>query len=245
MRILTFSTLAFALSTAACGSSVNAGSGGGGATSSAAGGAGGAGGATSSSSSSSGTGGGPTCTPPADPQTFELGTGQTCFERLTPGQTVPVMQGPQGGFHLWLAIGCADCGLQAILQYGVKDPATHDWYAGTGFNQAVAPISTTGWFQLAGLTDFLPGQFWNPTSFLPKGTHVLMSAAVLDASMNVKHEAEVEVVLGDTMEWSPPCDSSSTCGAPGGLPCCSDGFADGGLPSFGDAGVGGAGGAGP
>src|SRR5690606_4066888 len=102
-----------------------------------AGGAGGAGGATPPSSAGRGGGG---CADPADPAVFEIGTGQTCFERLTAGQTVAAIQGPQGGFHLWLAVGCADCGAQAVVRYGVKDPATQDWYAGTGSQEQVLPL---------------------------------------------------------------------------------------------------------
>lgn len=178
-----------------------------------------------------------TCTDPPAPAVFEIGTGETCFERVTAGQTVPVMAGPQGGFHIWLAVGCADCGGQAILTYGVKDPATHDWIAGTYANNAVVPLDADGWPQHAGIITYLPGIAWDPASYLPKGTHVLLYAAVLDTSMAVKHEGEVELVLGDTQSWSPPCDPGPNCGAPGGLPCCSDGMngVDAGAPK-GDAG---------
>ena len=41
--------------------------------------------------------------------------------------------------------------------------------------------------------------------------------------------AQVEVVLGEIMIWSPPCDPGPNCGAPGSLPCCTDGFGDGGI----------------
>lgn len=227
MRDLTFPILAAALAlTAACSSGVvSSGTGGNTSTSTGSGGD-----APTSSSSSSGSGGGVTCATPPAPQTFELGTGEKCFERVTAGQELPVLQGPQGGYHLWLAVGCADCGLQLIAQYGIKDPATHDWIAGTAANQAVFPITTPGWAQLAGFTDFLPGVIWDPMSSLPKGTHVLLYAAVLDMNSAVKHEAEVEVVLGDIMPWAgPPCDAGPNCGTPGGLPCCTDG-------TFGDAG---------
>lgn len=230
MRILAFLGAAVALTTAIACSSVEAGSGGGGNTT----GSGAAGGGTTSSSSSSsgsgGSGGGPACVDPPDPQVFEVGSGQTCFERLTPGQTVPVMSGPQGGYHVWLGIGCADCGDHAILRYGVKDPATHDWVAGTHENTVVTPLDPAGWHQFAGLQAFLPGVHWDPTSALPKGTHVLLSATVLDDAMAVKHAAEVEIVLGETESWYPPCDTGPNCGAPGALPCCTDG-------TFGDAGT--------
>lgn len=238
MRILSFFAVPVALITAvACsngvaGSGTGAGGSGGGSTSSGSGG-------TTSSSSSGGSGGGqPGCADPPGPESFEVGSGEACFQRLTAGQTVPVMAGPQGGYHIWLGVGCADCGDQAILRYGVKDPATHDWYAGTHENDAVVPLDADGWHQGAGLQAYLPGISWQPGSELEKGTHVILYAAVLDASMAVKHEGEVELVLGDTEPWSPPCDPGPNCGAPGGLPCCTDGSFNGGDAgaSGGDAG---------
>ena len=178
-------------------------------------------GGSTTTSTSSGDGGGSACEDPADPPVFEVGTGEDCFTRLASGQTVPVMQGPQGGFHLWLAVGCADCGTPAIVRYGVKDPATGDWYAGTSLQEAVIELDPAGWGQSAGQTAFLPGVVYDSTTQLPKGTHVLLAAAMLDMAMAIKHEGEVEVVLGETKIWSPPCDENPmTCGAPGGTPCC-------------------------
>lgn len=227
MRMLASFAAALSL-TAAIACSTNVASTGTGGT----GGTGASGGGTSSSSSSSGGAGGskPACADPSSPQPFEVGSGEACFERLVSGQTVTVLSGPQGGYHIWLAIGCADCGNQVILRYGVKDPATHDWYAGTTENNAVVPVDSSGWHQAAGLQARLPGVPWDPMTVLPKGTHVILSAAVIDPNLPVAPQAEIELVLGDTEYWSPPCDPGSNCGTPGGLPCCTDG-------TFGDAGL--------
>jgi hypothetical protein len=35
---------------------------------------------------------------------LELGTGTEAFEPLTEGQTVPIIAGPQGGYHVWGAL---------------------------------------------------------------------------------------------------------------------------------------------
>jgi hypothetical protein len=35
---------------------------------------------------------------------IELGTGTEAFEPLTEGQTVPIIAGPQGGYHVWGAL---------------------------------------------------------------------------------------------------------------------------------------------
>ncbi len=65
------------------------------------------------------------CDAPESPAVFELGTGQTCFERVTAGQIVPEIQGPQGGFHIRAAIGCGDCGVDTIVALGARNVKTH------------------------------------------------------------------------------------------------------------------------
>lgn len=239
-HLLFLSTILPLLLAAACNSSVGGGSGGeaagsGGATAgstttaSTSTGNTGAGGSFTTTSTGTGTGGGMPCPTPSSPQAFELGTGETCFARLTPMETVPVMAGPQGGFHIWMAVGCADCDAQSIIAYGVKDPMTNDWFAGTFQLKEAVDLGPPGWRQRAGYKAFLPGIAWDPTTVLPKGSHVLLTATILDgATMMPIHSGEVEVILGDEVPWSPPCDPTPNCGAPGGLPCCSDGI-DGGM----------------
>ena len=39
--------------------------------------------------------------PPRTDPWMEVGTGVTEFEALTEGQEIPIVQGPQGGFHVW------------------------------------------------------------------------------------------------------------------------------------------------
>lgn len=203
------------------GSAAGASSTGGAAGTGAGGASGGSGGNAGGSGGASGTGGtgGAACVAPPSPPVFEVGTGESCFTRLTPGQTVKVENGPQGGFHIWLALGCTDCGATPIVQFGIKDPATSDYYPMTMVQKQVVPLDGA-WPQRAGLTAFLPGMVWDKTSQLPMGTHVLLSGAVLDASGAVLHSSDVEVVLGDIEQWNPPCSTDPGCGAPGGLPCC-------------------------
>jgi hypothetical protein len=169
-------------------------------------------------SGSSGTGG-ETCVTPPSPAVFEAGTGEACFERLGQGQTVKVLQGPQGGYHIWLAIGCADCGAKTTVEYGVKNPATMTWYEGP--QQASVRLAGSAWPQEAGFTALLPGRVWDDTTLrLPKGTHVLLSASILAPDGATLHQAEVEVVLGDIEEYSVPCNPDPiTCGL-SNAPCC-------------------------
>jgi hypothetical protein len=159
--------------------------------------------------------------PPPSPAAFEAGSGQTCFERLTSGQTVTVLQGPQGGFHIWLAVGCSGCTAKTTLEYGVKDPATKTWFATTSPQKVAVDLGGAGWRQQAGFTAFLPGVPWDQTTQLPKGTHVLLTAITYGADNLPIDDVENDVVLGDIEQYTPPCDPDpATCGTPGGLACC-------------------------
>lgn len=165
--------------------------------------------------------GGSACVTPPHPAVFELGTGDTCFQRLTTGQTVPVNVGPQGGYHLWMAAGCADCGTTAALELGVKDPATKMWLSPSPV-RLVAELSHDHWGQIAGMTAFLPGDPFNGgKNKLPKGTHVLLSMRALKADSTELHAAEVELVLGDEQDSS--CSADPSCGMEGRAPCCNAG----------------------
>src|SRR4051794_24908042 len=164
-------------------------------------------------------GGSGSCDAPESPAVFELGTGETCFERLTSGQVVPEIQGPQGGFHVWAAIGCGDCGAETIVEFGTKNAKTKAWLQGFPAKQKVG-LGTGDWGQHAGLTAFLPGDVNNaPDEQLPRGAHVIVALRALDPEGNELHAAETEVVLGDLEMWS-SCSTESTCGESGFNPCC-------------------------
>ncbi|WP_437681839.1 hypothetical protein [Sorangium sp. So ce131] len=192
---------------------VSTGDGGGGSTGDGGGGSTGDGGG-----GSTGDGG---CRPPDNPAVFEIGTGETCFTRVEDGATLPVMAGPQGGYHLWLAVGCRACDATIRLRYAVKDPATGDLFPSTAAQEGMVPLGAGEFRRAAGLPALLPGGVWAPDAVLAEGTRVLLEAEVRDDSGATQHAARVEVVLGATEVWSPPCNPDpETCGAPGGPPCC-------------------------
>ncbi|WP_437813533.1 hypothetical protein [Sorangium sp. So ce1078] len=213
-----------------CGSTVEYGASGGGSTAGEGGGstageggssAGGGGGSTGEGGASTGEGGGGGCRPPDSPAVFEIGTGVTCFERIDDGATLPVMAGPQGGYHVWLAVGCSDCGATVRLRYSVKDPATGDLFESTVPQEGVIALGPGEFPQAAGLPAILPGGAWDPGAVLAEGTHVILAAEARNDDGSTKHAAQVEVVLGATEAWGLPCsDDPETCGAPGGAPCC-------------------------
>jgi hypothetical protein len=161
------------------------------------------------------------CDAPDSPAVFELGTGEACFERLTPGQTVPEIQGPQGGFHVWAAVGCSDCGSSAIVEFGTKNATTKAWLQGVPEKQKV-DLGTGAWGQHAGLTAFLPGDVMNaPDEQLPEGAKVILALRVLDPMGKEVHAAEVPLVLGALEMWS-ACSTADTCGTSGFDPCCAN-----------------------
>lgn len=159
------------------------------------------------------------CSAPESPAVFELGTGEACFERLTAGQVVPEIQGPQGGFHVWAAIGCGDCGPETIVELGTKNAKTKAWLQGVPGKQKV-DLGTGDWGQHAGLTAFLPGDVLNaPDEQLPEGATVILALRALDPKGNELHAAEITLVLGKLQMWS-SCSADAACGTSGFEPCC-------------------------
>lgn len=145
----------------------------------------------------------PTCDPPPSPEPFELGTGEKCFARLASLETVPMIQGPQGGYHLWTAVGCDGCSSPLHLRYGVNDPVTGMPLA-YGPSEVFADLKGDGWKQKAGITNGLPGISWAPEDDppLPEGTHVLLWVELLNDTTVVDHR-EVELIIGPTVIWDP------------------------------------------
>ena len=195
----------FAASTllAACQGSVSSGEpsgGGGGGGSNGGGGAGGSTSTTTSTSTSS-----VACKTPDLPDSFEVGSGEKCFERLTVDQEVPLMSGPQGGFHMWLAVGCEDCAATVHLKYGARDPATNMPLTGTYDEEAMVPLKAMDWPQASGLIVHMPGLSWDLENEPPpqKGTKLILWSEAYDEGGALLHKAQVEVLVGDIVEWSP------------------------------------------
>ncbi len=161
------------------------------------------GGATTAASTSGAGGQAPTCDPPPGISGFAQGTGEKCFEPVQAAEVVPMMQGPQGGYHLWLALGCDDCSSPAHIRYGVNDPATGLAVPDTYPTETLVSLSGA-WPQKAGIICGLPGLSWDPEYAppLPEGTHVVVWVEVLEGSTVVK-QSSVEVVIGETQSWDP------------------------------------------
>lgn len=149
------------------------------------------------------------CTPPAETPDFAIGTGELCFAPLADGEVVPMMNGPQGGYHVWLAIGCTDCGGSVQISYKLLDPETEELIPGTyDLNQANAVLGGD-WPQAAGIQMAMPGSEWDEESgALPKGTKILVQVTVENAGASEPlHTGEVTIEIGDTKTWD-PCDAN-------------------------------------
>lgn len=152
-----------------------------------------------------GVGGSPGCTAPASPASFEIGTGEHCFARLADGDTVPLMSGPQGGYHVWLAFGCQACEPQLHVKWGVRDPQTGEIIPQTYDSEAVIDLTGAPFRQLAGITVGMPGISWDPEAYppLPEGTPFELWAQLIGPSGEVLDEEARELVLGPTVVWDP------------------------------------------
>lgn len=157
------------------------------------------------------------CTLPSDLADLELGTGERCFERLGADLVVPQMEGPQGGYHMWLSLYCADCPAEVLLETQLVREDTQEVVSGlTTTLQPVAFETVTG------VIVALPGSPWDPESPpLAEGTRVILSATLKTPSGALLHEAEDTRVLGAFTYWD-------YCASNPEDPCCVE-LCDGGL----------------
>jgi hypothetical protein len=166
---------------------------------------GGTGSGGSGSGGSGGSGGSaPTCPAPENAASFEVGTGEKCFTRLSAGGDIPLMNGPQGGYHLWVAVGCSDCASPTHIRWGARDPLTGGVFPGTGDSEAMFELDGAAWKQSAGIFLYMPGLSWDPEYSPPpaKDAPIVIWSEVVEGTI-VKHASEVEVKIGDTVPWDP------------------------------------------
>ncbi len=86
----------------------------------------------------------------------EVGTGESAFQPLEPGASVNIVAGPQGGFHIWMAVRTRPPvkpeGVELV--YRVVDP---DSRREISLNGMRARLEENGeWLELAGLLGLVP-----------------------------------------------------------------------------------------
>ena len=95
------------------------------------------------------------CSPP-DPSHFavEVGTGETRFQPLATGDTVDIIRGPQGGFHIWIGARAKapvdPRGAEVV--YSILDAGGRE----VSINGQRTTLAENGeWFEVFGLFGFL------------------------------------------------------------------------------------------
>jgi hypothetical protein len=137
------------------------------------------------------------CELPPDLAPFELGTGEVCFERLPADRVVPQMEGPQGGYHMWLSLYCADCPSEVQLETQLVREDSGEVVGWPSMSQRAVVFGT-----VRGVTVYLPGNPWNPDDPpLPEGTQVVLSTSVRSLAGELLHEAQDTRVLGAYTLW--------------------------------------------
>ena len=169
---------------------------GGGCASDVAGSQGGSGG-----SGAGGSGGESSCPATPDLEGFVMGTGEHCFEPIEEGSVLPLYAGPQGGYHVWLAIGCTDCGPSVDVEWFAIDPATGEMLEGALFSEQIVDLEGV-WPHATGLIVAMPGDQFDTvtTPPPPAGTRFILHARTWSGPA---YEMNVEVEIGALEMWDP------------------------------------------
>jgi len=131
-----------------------------------------------------------------------LGTGDKCYVPLESNDTVPIIGGPQGGFHIWVALRSAGLGDEVIASYRVLDTADDSAITlsdpierivelcpiGEGWNEAAKLYA-----QLDAFTIDEVGHFVGRTIRL---------GVTLRNSASASASAEATLKLGPVVKWS-------------------------------------------
>lgn len=145
---------------------------------------------------------------------FEIGTGEVCFESLRSGQVVPRVAGPQGGVHLWAAILCEDCPSELRISVAARAPN------GVPFAAAGERVVTLHSNQAAGFYALLADGIELPHN-ASEGALAEIYVEARDIEGLLLHSGAKPVTLGPLVPWLNQCDPDpESCGQPQALKCC-------------------------
>ena len=139
----------------------------------------------------------PDCELPPDLAPFETGTGEVCFERLGEDGVVSHFEGPQGGYHLFLALTCSDCAGEVVVETTARQEDNGAEVSPlTQSSVAMKGVSATG------IIVPMPGSPWDPESPpLAEGTRLLLNTVVKSMSGEELHNVEELRVVGPSVVW--------------------------------------------
>ncbi len=136
------------------------------------------------------------------PPAVLLGTGEKCYLPLAPSQTVPIVGGPQGGFHIWVALRSTGLGDEVLAKMRVLDKADD------GAITLVDPIERMvelcavgeGWHEAARL--FAQLDAYTPEEVEPFVGRTIKLGLSLKNPAAASASAEVTLMLGSVIQWT-------------------------------------------
>ena len=137
-----------------------------------------------------------------------LGTGEHCFQPLSDGSSIALIAGPQGGYHLWIALRCSDCSLSETVEFSVLDDSGEPVQL---LQKQVAELWDFGAYgEGAGLQALMPGFSFETENRIPDYMGQAFTLWLKVGGV----EREVTVVVDSLDEWwGEPCEEEG--GAPG------------------------------
>ena len=125
------------------------------------------------------------------PPLVEIGTGISQFEPLEDGQSMPLIAGAQGGWHLWIAVRARGVDPSGVRMAIVSYPQETERPKQTTFH-TLDLAARDGWFERVGLVQVLS----TPECFQDR--EVVVSVDVTDASSRAAHDERVVVPREET-----------------------------------------------
>jgi len=132
--------------------------------------------------------------------TMSIGTGEAAFEALTEGETIPLILGPQGGYHLWISVRCDGCSDLAILGYGARDSTSGEPLSYESLEREIAYPYDGGTTDVFGLVGHLQSN--DPSSYVGRSA-VLWASIRPGPDEEPYAEARAAVTIGEEEHWHP------------------------------------------
>jgi hypothetical protein len=120
------------------------------------------------------------------PPLAEIGTGTSHFEPLEDRQSVPLIAGAQGGWHLWIAVRARGVDPSGVRVDVVSYPREAERPRQTTFH-TLELVPHDGWFERAGLVQVLS----TPECFHDR--EVVVSIDLIDHAERAAHDERVVV----------------------------------------------------
>lgn len=137
---------------------------------------------------------------------MEVGVGLYEMTVPSPGDVVPLVEGVQGGFHIWLAARCWDCADQVEITFGVREELDGAWFYDVPI-VGISNLTVRGEVrEKTGLYGLMPGT--------PDDPWIVGLPAVLDVTIRDGERTSsrvLDVVVGEPEYWDCPTSDPTQC----------------------------------